>query len=883
MKPICSELKERLAAEGAQALRSDAVARKHLEECADCYRVLEQLARLDAALAAMPAHDATDRVVADLIGRVRADSAPARGVPAEPFAPPRATGRPWLWALATAASVVFAFVMVTPSLMRARIAPRPAVTDGFAVPLSENLTVPPATTLVPEVGKKGDRDEAGRFCDGETRAFQRNGELDKEQQERLRSLGSLSEDRLASPAPAKPKPEAHYEVRSNEERERAATRGDELDSRRGKVAETGKDLGNTATGSEGVLGGVVGGTGDRDGGAVRVGGDVKAPKRIRGDEPFLPQAGSGGEWSGSKVVPVEILIDASGRVRRARILRSVPALDAAAVQAVLSWAYEPTLLNGRAVAVIMTVSVEFRSRKPTQDEPAQAFLDERSTTDVAFQAASGYWANTYLPGDPVLRMLRARLRGSPVRLHEAAAQPSQPFDPPTQSGLALYLSADRRAIEKPSRMLLQVGLKGSPRPAGHRPPMSVALVLDLRGERNAESAADMRALALAFAEAREAGDRFSLIVAGPNGGVVVPPDRFKHGPLAVALERRMMGAAAEVGPVLDLPGAVAAALLQAGQCEDPDAALGGSAVVLVTAQPLGDAVAAVEDLAHQGAVAGIPLSVVSVGSGATSAGLDRIALAGQGSRRHLDARAAALRVVEAELTSASDVVARAVRLRIRLAPQVRLVEVVGSRRLDEAQAQRLREAEQSVDLRLSRLLGIDSDRGLDEDGIQVVIPSFHAGDDHVILLDVVAEGPGALADVSVRYKDVAFLRNGSARASLRLPAGAAAAGPIERNVLKNLLALRLAQGFAAAGDALDAGDAAQASALVGRACSLRAALLERIPGLGGDVELLRDVALLQDYSRALSGPQLDTLADSLRYAGRLKQLSRPASRATGIL
>jgi TonB family protein len=584
------------------------------------------------------------------------------------------------------------------------------------------------------------------------------------------------------------------------------------------------------------------------------------------------------------VVVLEIGVNPSGKVESARVLRSDhPALDSAAIEAVKHWVYEPTVLNGQAVPVIMTVTVDFRSGQPQQDEAAQAFFQERAATEgLAFQPATGYWANTYLPGDPALRVLRARLRDSALRLHDAATQPAQPFDPPTKAGLALYLNADRSGLDKPSRMLLQVGLKGSPRSGGHRPPMNVGLVLDLRGELATEAAADMRALALAFAEARQPGDRFSLIVAGRPGGVVVGHDKFKHGVLAVALDRLMTSYSSD--PAFDLPEALAAALVEAGRREDPDAALGGSAVVLVTSQGLGDSVDPLEDLAHQGAVAGIPLSVVSVGSGAPSAELDRLALTGQGSRRQLEARADAPRLVEAELAAASDVVARAVRLRIRLAPGVSLVEIVGSRRLDEAQAQRVRETERSIDLRLSRILGIDSDRGDDEDGIQVVIPSFHSGDAHVILLDVVAEGAGALADVSVRYKDVAFLRNGVARASLSLPARGPAAGPLERNVLKNLLAVRLAQSFAAAGAALDAGDTSGAAAFVERALSLRAGLLERLPGIAGDPELVRHVAMLQEYSRLLTGgapgPQI---ADSLRYAGRLMLSPRPALRATGLL
>jgi Ca-activated chloride channel family protein len=641
---------------------------------------------------------------------------------------------------------------------------------------------------------------------------------------------------------------------------------------------------------------------------VRVGGKLKAPKRIRHVEPVYPEAARSARVQG--VVILEIEIDVTGKVKSARVLRSNPLLDAAAIEAVRQWTYTPTVLNGKLVPVLMTVTVNFRLPEPSQEDkqsstppstdPARAFLEERAETEgLSFQQGSGYWANTYVPGDPALRLLHSRLRdwdrsplqarvGFPLGLHDVAAQPVQPFDAPSKAGLALYLSADRRGLDKPSRMLLQVGLKGSPRLGGQRPPMSVGVVLDLRGDVPTEAAADMRALALAFAETRQVGDRFSLIVAGRPGGVVVEPEKFKHGPLAVAIDKLMTSNKPETGPALDLPDAVAAAFLEAARCGDPDAALGSSVVVLVTGQPLGGDADILNDLAHQGAVAGMRLSVVGIGPRAPSADLERLALAGQGSRRLLETRSDAPRLVEAELTAASDIVARAIRLRIRLAPGVRLLEIVGSRRLDEAQAQRVREAERSIDLRLSRLLGIDSDRGEDEDGIQIVIPSFHASDAHVILLDVVAPGSGAVADVSVRYKDVVFLRNGVARASLSLPAGEQAMGPLERNVLKNLLALRLADSLAAAGSALDEGDPVRAAAFVERARSTRAGLLASLPGLAGDPELSRDVAMLREYAQlftsgAATGPQLAYIADSLRYAGRLKLLPRPAPSGVGAL
>lgn len=43
-----------------------------------------------------------------------------------------------------------------------------------------------------------------------------------------------------------------------------------------------------------------------------------------------------------------------------RVLRDVPRLDTAAIEAVRGWVYEPTLLNGVAVPVILTTTVNFK-------------------------------------------------------------------------------------------------------------------------------------------------------------------------------------------------------------------------------------------------------------------------------------------------------------------------------------------------------------------------------------------------------------------------------------------------------------------------------------------------------------------------------------------
>jgi protein TonB len=58
-------------------------------------------------------------------------------------------------------------------------------------------------------------------------------------------------------------------------------------------------------------------------------------------------------------VIIEAVIDTDGRVRDARVLRSIPLLDHAALDAVKEWQYLPTTLEGVARPVIMTLTVNF--------------------------------------------------------------------------------------------------------------------------------------------------------------------------------------------------------------------------------------------------------------------------------------------------------------------------------------------------------------------------------------------------------------------------------------------------------------------------------------------------------------------------------------------
>jgi protein TonB len=112
----------------------------------------------------------------------------------------------------------------------------------------------------------------------------------------------------------------------------------------------------------GVPGGVVGGLPDAPPvpalKAVRVGGSIKEPKKVRHVVPLYPDVALKARLEG--LVIIEATLDERGRVTDARVLRGVPLLDEAALEAVRQWVYSPTLLDGVPTPVVMTVTVSFR-------------------------------------------------------------------------------------------------------------------------------------------------------------------------------------------------------------------------------------------------------------------------------------------------------------------------------------------------------------------------------------------------------------------------------------------------------------------------------------------------------------------------------------------
>ena len=93
---------------------------------------------------------------------------------------------------------------------------------------------------------------------------------------------------------------------------------------------------------------------------IRVGRGLVAPAKTRHVAPIYPPVALAARQEG--VVILEAVIAENGSVRDVRVLRSVPLLDQAAVDAVRQWRFTPTLLNGEPVPIVMNVTVNFQLR-----------------------------------------------------------------------------------------------------------------------------------------------------------------------------------------------------------------------------------------------------------------------------------------------------------------------------------------------------------------------------------------------------------------------------------------------------------------------------------------------------------------------------------------
>jgi TonB family protein len=85
---------------------------------------------------------------------------------------------------------------------------------------------------------------------------------------------------------------------------------------------------------------------------------ITAPRLSHHVPPIYPEAAKKAGIIGTVVL--SLTLDEKGTIVRARVIKSIPELDQAAIDAVMQWKYEPMTVNGIPKPIVFTVSVEFK-------------------------------------------------------------------------------------------------------------------------------------------------------------------------------------------------------------------------------------------------------------------------------------------------------------------------------------------------------------------------------------------------------------------------------------------------------------------------------------------------------------------------------------------
>jgi TonB family protein len=115
-----------------------------------------------------------------------------------------------------------------------------------------------------------------------------------------------------------------------------------------------------ASGSEALNAGLVGGNKQPSApvAPLPIGGDVKQAELISKVSPVYPAMAKNQHISGN--VLVDALIDANGKVTTMKVVSGPTLLHQAAMDALKQWKYQPATLDGKPVAMHLTVTLQFR-------------------------------------------------------------------------------------------------------------------------------------------------------------------------------------------------------------------------------------------------------------------------------------------------------------------------------------------------------------------------------------------------------------------------------------------------------------------------------------------------------------------------------------------
>ncbi|WP_437606005.1 VWA domain-containing protein [Sorangium sp. So ce834] len=463
---------------------------------------------------------------------------------------------------------------------------------------------------------------------------------------------------------------------------------------------------------------------------------------------------------------------------------------------------------------------------------------------------NGRFATTYRPGGGHLAAFEAALaRGVvPEAERELVSDVGARYAPevPLGPGKALGLRADlERAALAPGggAVHLRLALRSSAAAAAARPHLSVHLVLDTSGSMAGAPIESARRAAQALVDRLAPTDDFSLTTFSTDASVEIEDGPV--GPRREAIRRAIEGI--REGGGTNIGAGLALGYAQANRPGIPEDAV---RVVLLVSDGR-----ATSGLTHGERLARLALDAFQLGVQTSALGLgddydgqlmSAIASDGAGGYYYLRHPEQIAPALSTELDKRLDPVATAVEVRVRLKRGVDLLRVYGSRRLNDAEASRVRAQEIAADIAALSRDRIAVDRREDaEGGLRFFMPMFARDDRHALLLKLSAEpgtGTRTLATVELKYKDRLSRKNVIEEIPIEVryaDSDAASAASVDASMTRTL------QGFAA-GESL-----AEAAARVGRGDpSGAAALLAEREGILREAAARLDEPLfLEDAAR----------------------------------
>ncbi|XXY44651.1 VWA domain-containing protein [Sorangium sp. So ce269] len=493
---------------------------------------------------------------------------------------------------------------------------------------------------------------------------------------------------------------------------------------------------------------------------------------------------------------------------------------------------------------------------------------------------NGRFATTYRPGGGHLAAFESAVARGIIPTAErelvsdVGARYAPAIDAPKDVTLALRTDLERAKVPPGGGPVhVRVALRSTAQAPAARPHLSVHLVLDVSGSMTGEPMARARDAARALVDKLDAKDDFSLVTFSSDAQVRIPdgPVGPRRAMIKSTIDGIVEGGGTNIGRGLELGYAQAAR---------PGIPEGAVKVVLLLSDGRANAgITSSERLsrlaldAFQG---GIQTSTFGLGADYDGALMSGIASDGAGGYYYLRDPDQIAPALATELDKRLDPVATAVELRVRLKPDVKLLQVYGSRRLSGAEAERVRAIEVAADAQAQKRDRIAQDRKDDaEGGMRFFIPAFSRDDSHALLLKLglpAGVDPRTVASIELKYKDRVAKKNVVDEAPLKV---VYATGDADSAASADPSVARTIQGFAA-GETLS--EAARQIALGdrGRAAAL---LSEREGILRAAADALHEPLFLKDADRLARLRSHTGAADGLGDPLVLAMLLETASRA----